>query len=409
MYKMSDRYTKIITLLNLPNSFDKLITKYDYYIDNESFVVILDGHKDDILNIKELSRNRIITTSEDKTFKIWDLKTNCCICTVENKFLETYEMIGKYSQRYTQEMEYIGSINKIAILSDDRIIAYSVDLDGQECILGIWSEINGKYEHKHISHTYLSNITILPGELFVTESYHYGLSIWCPDNGQRTKLKDNVKEIEVVVVVSFNKEYRIISGSDKGELRVWNPTTLETECILNSGITGEVRFIIPFSQNRIVVLIAESLLIWNWRTETLLFELKYNEKCDECKGIKECQSCEELEQRDNIIHDMIIFKDINNKEWIVTGSYEGVFEMWDPDNGKLLFSLPFNHCINKISVLPNNHIILAMDCKYIALINMEKGNISYIHNHDRNIDSLLVCKNGKIITGSRGGVLQFIG
>lgn len=198
----------------------------------------------------------------------------------------------------------------------------------------------------------------------------------------------------MVEVVPFSTaEYRIISGTENGVIRISNPDTLDTEQTLNIRDKStdeddflEVYHIVPFSQNRIVSIYRnDTLAVWNWLTGTLLFKLRC---CEDSENITTCLPGMIIK---NTITCITIFK-----QWIITGSEKGILKIWNFENGELGASVTHSLRINNVNVLPNNHIMIGLKDGYIAFFDIEKNIVSQIHN---NYDELLISKNGKIITG----------
>lgn len=386
-------------ILNISTILASYIIKYDYHIDQNSFIPVFTGHDNCVKHIQELSRNRIITNSEDRTLKIWDLKTNWCISTIKNNFTIPFET----EEEGTMYHKHDGIIEIFAVLNDDRLITYSEAGWDFDYILGIWAQIGGKYEHTTIDNIEgIKCITVLPRELFITGHSNGELTIWNLNTlSIQFKIKGHTTKVTCIIVIPFSN--RIISGSKNGELKVWNLHRMKLEHTLE-GHTKNVYLIVPLSNNRIVsASYRDSLMICNWTTGEVLFKEEYVEVYD-----KRCDTLY-YDRYDNSITNVIIFIDDNNDEWIISGCIGGEFTIRDPDNGEIQVSFHLLYHINTMSLLPNNQIMACLRDGYIAIIDINKQTILYLRDYESNSYKLLVSKSGKIVTGSTNGMVQFIG
>lgn len=348
------RHTEIVNALGILSPF---VIKYDYYI---NFIPTFMGHQQNIIDIKELTGNRVITSSEDRTFKIWDLKTNMCISTIGNSEPITY----------------------FIVLSDDQIITYFEE-PWNYYTLGMWTPVNGKYEHSVICDVRgIQCITLLPNDLFITGGLNGELIIWDPTR-IHFKVQGHTVSVTLIIVV----DNRIISGCSNGEIKVWNLEDMKLQHTL-TGHTQDVQLIVPCSKNRIVSYgYKDSLIIFDWNTGGLLFK----EKCDD------------------MMTNLVIFIDDNREEWIISGEKEGTFKVRSVDTGHIKMSLLLPYQINTLAVLPNNQILVCLRDGHITIIDIDKESI--IHPHDYGCDSyrILVSKSGKVILGCSNGMVHFIG
>src|SRR5438309_1896945 len=72
---------KLLKASDLSTIFSYSVIKYDYYI-GDYYFKSLNGHIDRITDIKEIS-GKLITSSHDNTLKVWSLKTNSLLFTLE--------------------------------------------------------------------------------------------------------------------------------------------------------------------------------------------------------------------------------------------------------------------------------------------------------------------------------------
>lgn len=352
-----DRDQEIALHLNAPYI---LIDKYDYSLEKKC-ITYEQEYKRCVRVIKELPSGGFIIGLSNGILKIYDT-----MCTL---------------------MNHRNSIIQILTLKDGHLVTASED-----GTIRIWKD----NKQERIIMVDVQCMAILPGkELIISGSGDGTMIIWNPDDGTRNAQTLDIDNIITnIVVVPFNNEYRIIAGFESGEVKVLNQdldvkSVLEIQSEIQDYLDG-VNIILPFSKDRIVTYLAnDSLVIWNWNTEELLFILQHSRaynKQDNERGKLIC----------------IIMYD----EWIVTGSQNGIIKVWDPDTGTLKMKYDVFYCVNKLCIAPNNTIIAGLDNGYIACI--DKQNILYVRHYTEDVSALLVTSQGKLIIGYIDGTLQSI-
>jgi WD40 repeat protein len=190
----------------ITSSNDKTIKIWD--IDKEECIDTLKGHTDYVLSIEQVKWTKdastIVSSSADKTIRLWNIETRKCLSI----------LIGHTS--YINSTIYLnGSENDttIASCSVDSIIKIW-DIETRKCI----TEFKG-HEGSITCLTFLdSNNRLISGGLDKT------LKVWCLDSGKLIKtLEGHVDGINCLLHMKWEfNDYTVLSGSDDNMIRIWD-------------------------------------------------------------------------------------------------------------------------------------------------------------------------------------------
>jgi WD40 repeat protein len=226
----------ILKILNYPDIYKSMGRRKQLLI----------GHNNCICSIALLPNGNIITASDDRTLKIWNLETLSCIQTLEEvACVKSVIILPDNKLAYCTLNGYVF----IRDTTNDNKIITTLNLGSYEYLNNLLLLSNG-----HLACTgrrrnlfpviildyfterivmeltksfddWLLTLVNLTGNKFACSSMET-ITIW--DNKEYNCLKTLTRhESWIYALVYIEKENRLLSGSFKGEIRVWDLTTYE--------------------------------------------------------------------------------------------------------------------------------------------------------------------------------------
>ncbi|CAO3616674.1 unnamed protein product [Mucor fragilis] len=164
----------------------------------------LQGHSDSIYCLAWIDNDTLVSGSRDKTLKVWNVKTNQCIRTVEN--------------------EHDGSILCMRVNKDRSILLTG----SSDATCTVWSLPNLAPIRKLRGHGHsVLDVSFVSGNRIVTASRDHTLRLWNQDTGEEIlQMLGHTNSVNAVETVD---EHRVVSASGDASLKLWDVAT--GECI----------------------------------------------------------------------------------------------------------------------------------------------------------------------------------
>lgn len=216
-----------------------------------SCIKVMEMHTGQVSNLSTTPDFRmVITGSDDKTLRLWDLETGECLKTLSGHF--------------------------------DHVLAVSISPDGSRAISGsrdgtiyFWNLENGSriYEPKMHSGSVYSVSIGVDGRLAASGSYDKTIRIWDFEQGECLNvLKGHAGPVNSVSITTDG--LRVLSGSEDGTLRLWDIVSGECLMIYNNTYKRPVNAvsITPNGKFAISSSYGGSINLWNLENgERLMF------------------------------------------------------------------------------------------------------------------------------------------
>lgn len=207
---------------------------------------ILGGHQGPVRTVAAINQRQVISGSDDRTLRIWDLETG-----------QTLRILNGHR----------GLVSAVAMAAERR--AVSVSFDGT---LRLWNLQNGNclrtFEGRCGPFT---SISIVDERRAITSSLDNALRVWDLATGQ--KLATFLGHADVVNVVAAVDNARVVSASDDKSLRMWDLETGKTLKVFD-GHGSRVTAVAVLDHRRAVSGSLYELRVWDLETGELLRALK---------------------------------------------------------------------------------------------------------------------------------------
>ncbi len=257
----------IYTLLDL-NSYEENLIAIGNYQVIEFYIVpnltkkfSLQGHKNyiwDLLYIDKVNKDYIISSSQDKTIKLWNMLTQNCIKTFlghenwvtsitlsYNSITNNYNLISNSydhkifiwdlnNEKYIDSIENVyGKIVSVVNNFNPSFIIYGNN--NNEVCLYDTNKKSVKFKMK--GHTQLlssfCDLGNLNKNLIATGSDDFNIKIWNLSNQKCiSTFKGHKGSIICLEYFIFKNTKLLISGSDDKSLRIWNLTPNSYQCLM---------------------------------------------------------------------------------------------------------------------------------------------------------------------------------
>ena len=361
-----------------------------------TFILALLGHNDTI-NSLIMEKDNLISASDDKTIKVWDINLCTCIFTlnshngkiksinIKNKILisiseefvmKLWDCEKEFKCIKTSQLDCKNSFsiisnikNKIIIGTKDKSIKIWDMNDKFKCI-------NTLKENTHNSTTLIQ----LKDDKIVSGAVDNSIKIWDPNDNNKC-IKTLIEHTDAISSLLLLKDGKIVSGSRDNTIKIWDSDD-NFKCIQTlTEHTDWVSSLIQLNDDKIISG-ADDKTIKIW-------DPKDNYKC-----------IKTLKEHSNWVRSLI---QLNDGKFI-SGSADKTIKIWDPkDNFKCIKTLTeHTNWVKSLIQLNDGKIISGSADKTIKIWDPNDNFkcIKTIIGHTDAISSLVVLKDGKIVSGA---------
>ena len=280
----------------LQRFFNKMCDQFFYQtgtaVGQSPSPVVLEGHTAHINGISVSSEGRrMATASDDKTVRIWDLKSETIICALEG---------------------HSGSVTSVAYSSDGKYIVSG----SKDAIVRIWDGQTASIIHELRGHSgFVTSVAFSPdGRTVASVSYDRTLRLWSFSTGDMIRTMNG--HTDYVTCASYAPSGKwIVSGSWDMIVKVWDTDSGEAVNSLE-GHSGAITSVAYSFDGKNIVSASEdrTVRVWDVGSSVLISRM------DHPVGVK----CVALSLDDR---------------FIASGSYDKIVRIWDALSGVMVSKL----------------------------------------------------------------------
>lgn len=317
------------------------------------------GHDYRITCAAVLPDGRVVSGSWDRTMRVWDPDTGCCLKTLTG---------------------HSNWVSCVSVLPDGRVVSGSDDKT-----LRVWDPDTGKCLQTLIGHSdSIICVTILSDGRVVSGSRDTTLRVWNPDTGKCLKtLEEHSKWVTCVAALPNG---RVVSGSRDETLRVWDPDT--GTCLQTlEGHSGPVNCTAILPNGRVVSGSSDATLrVWDANTGNCLKTLKGHSDWIRCTAILPDGR-------------------------VISVSYDKTIRVWDANTGHCLQTLiGHDEWITCITVLQDRLIASCSDDKTLRVWDADTGRcLQILTEYSFPVSCAVALPDGRIVSGSHDGKIIVCG
>jgi WD40 repeat protein len=361
-----------------------------------------EGHSDSILALKFINPVEtnliLISASEDKTIKVWDMEIFKCIQTLTehtssittlipinqksfasgstDKSIKIWEYNSDAFVSSFRNVETISesseSIIALAVLNETKLVISSVDRYIKVFNKSI--EIKQINELKGHSKS-VQDIVVLDDNLFASCSGDKTILIW-NNSIQTVNLTEHTDD---VYALEYSRESNLlISGSKDTTIRLWNTSS--------SFILITTLYYHEDSVNALLILQNQTLISGSCDNKIVVWNLNTFRVNLELEGHKGC------------VNTLVSY---NSDKYLVSGSTDTTIIIWDISNKFKLKEILKGHenLVNSVAIYQEN-IVSASSDKSIKIWSNFERSIEKTSVHNDRIPTICVLDDGLIVTGS---------
>jgi WD40 repeat protein len=209
------------------------------------------GHSDLIIDIAMNPQNDLfLTTSRDKTSRLWDLTKRTCVCIFQDSNFATFDDTGKVIASVTSENEKYQdkTVNYINLYDADNVLKSPFKVFKVDCVSSEIKQLKFTNDGLYIICTTVDNLVL------VIDAFE-GTIV------KRLTGEINESDIFIKADVSADSKYVAI-GSESGNVIVWNIATGNTVTVLESH--PQTSWCVKFSPRHTLLATAcTNLILWH--------------------------------------------------------------------------------------------------------------------------------------------------
>ncbi|MBP6022750.1 beta-propeller domain-containing protein [Ferruginibacter sp.] len=347
---------------------------------------------------------KIVTFSNDKTVKIWDVITGSILADLTGH--TNYITVGKFSP----------DGKKVATASDDSTAK-------------IWDAVTGKLLIDLKGHKgYISTVQFSPdGKKVVTASGDTTVKIWDATTGKL--LLDLKEHFAQVNNVQFSPDgTKVVTASEDKVAMIWDAATgkLLKELIGHKSPVHSAMFS-PDGTKIITASYDRTAKVWNAVTGMLLFDLKGHTEdvnaaefspdgkmiitasADKIGKVWDAATGRLLVDLKGHTGNIVAAQFSPDSKKIITAAWDFTAKEWDAVTGKLLDTLVHDNIVNYVQYSPDGKKIVTASSDRSAVIWTSGSNKPPVDllGHSSYIGSIQISSDGnEIITSSEDGVVR---
>jgi WD40 repeat protein len=311
---------------------------------------ILHGHHGHVNALAVLPDGRVVSGSNDKTVRVWNLETGRVLATFHG---------------------HEGYVNALAVLPNGRVVSGSHDNT-----VRVWDlETSRALATFHGHQGYVSALAVLPNGRVVSGSHDNTVRVWDLETGRSlATLHGHRNSVNAVAVLP---DGRVLSGSNDKTVRVWDLETNRTVATLQ-GHTAWVRALAVFPDGRVVSgSVDGTVRVWDVETGHAFATFDGHQGSMNALAVL-ARGC------------------------IVSGSSDNTMKVWDVQMGRAVATLRGHQgWVNALMVLPDGRVVSGSSDNTVRVWDVEAGRaVATLRGHQGSVRALAVLPDGRVVSGS---------
>ncbi len=320
---------------------------------------ILEGHAAGVNTVEVLPTGRLISASDDKTLRVWDISLSKSLKVLEG---HTAWVLG------------------VALMKDGRVVTASDD-----GTLRVWDPSSNKTLQILKGHeSGVTSVAVLVGDRLVSGSDDRTLRVWDLSSGESLRtLEGHTAEIMSVAVLANG---RVVSASRDCTLRVWDPSSGKSLRTLE-GHTSGVRGVTPLANGR-VISASHDRTLREW---------------DPSSG----ESIQTLKGHTAAVMDAAEL----SSGRVVSASADRTLRVWDLASGECLQTLEGHTAwIRGVATLADGRVVSASDDGTLRIWRtVPSGRSQVVEGHADEVRDVAVLADGRVVSASTDSTLRIWG
>lgn len=378
-------------------SNDRMLRVWD--VETGQTLNTLQGHASGVNAVARLDERRVVSASDDGTLRVWNVETGQTLNTLE-----------RHASRV------------LAVARLDGRCVVSASSDGK---LWVWDAETSQTLNNLEGHSSgVAAVARLDGWRVVSASWDQTLRVWDVETGRTlSTLEGHSSGVNAVARLD---ERCVVSASDDRTLRVWN---VETGQLVNTlqGHANAVLAVTRLDERRVVSASNDrTLRVWDVETGQTLHTLQGHDSAVlAVTRLDERRVVSASDDRTLRVWDVETGQILNTLEghafWVwavarlderhvVSASFDGTLRVWDVETGQTLNTLE-GHAgwIHAMARLDERHVVSASDDRTLRVWDVETGESIAAFNLDAAGLCVAVVPEGPtIIAGDASGRVHFL-
>jgi WD40 repeat protein len=329
---------------------------------------VLEGHGGSVIALAVLPDGRVVSGSDDRTIRVWDLARGAAPQVLEG---------------------HTGSVTALAVLPDGRVVSGSID-----CTVRVWDLIRGGAGQVLEGHNDpVWALTVMPDGRVVSGSVNGTIRVWDLARGAVVQvLEGHERWVSALAVLP---DGRLVSGSTDMTIRVWDLARGAAAQVLE-GHSDRVWVLAVLPDGRVVSGSNNGTIrVW-----------------DLARGA----AVQVLEGHGGWVCALAVQPDGR----VVSGSNNGTIGVWDLARGGAPQILEGHLAsVRSLAVLPEGRVVSGSEDVTIRVWDLARGAAQVLQRHRGWVESLAVLPEGRVVSGGhdrtirvwdlvRGGAVQVL-
>ncbi len=354
---------------------------------------VLTGHTDRVTALAVLPDGHALSASDDRTVRLWDLDSG--------DISRDSRVLTGHTDRVTALVALPGRRSALSGSWDGTVRLWDLDSGDSRVLAGHAESVTALVA--------LSDSRVLSG------SWDGTVRLWDLDSGDSRVFMGHTGGVEALVALS---DGRALSGSDDRTLRLWDLDSGDSRVL--AGHTERVTALVALSDGRVLSASDDGTVrLWDLQSESRVLT-GHTDRVTALAVLPDHRVLSGSNDRTLRLWDLdsgesrMLIGHTGGVEALValsdgrvlSGSWDGTLRLWDLDSGESRMLIGHTGGVEALVALSDGRVLSGSNDRTLRLWDLDSGESRMLTGHTERVTALVALPDGRVLSGSDDGTLR---